>query len=343
MKQFRRILIPLFMAAALIMTAAAAEAASDEVVFKQYQTKPNSTTIVWNHLYKETKTAKIQSYKLTWGPNQNTQTNSSPELSPKTRKYEITGLNSNSNYFVEIYYTVKEETPTPTVTPTPSPSPTPTAAPSKQTKTTTYKRGLTIYTAPGKITDIDGYDYLYTQTGFEIYWDKPSGENKNYYQYELYSKKGVKLMSGQTDKRIIYRATFQYSQQVTRFRVRALHKNPSTGVVLTGEWSNLKPLIPQPILKLNASKYSINENGKLKIAWNRINGASKYYIYASKTPIGGYKKIGEIKQKKKQTIGISLKKNFKLNRVYYIKVLTVVSGMGKSEGRYFLPIWRYDY
>lgn len=340
MKKFRHLLIPLAAVLALFLSAAVPEAASTAVL-KQTQTTSNSTVIQWSNLYKETKTSKVQSYRVTWGTDKNNQYGNSGDLVPKTRKYQITGLNSNSHYFVQVYYTVKTEPAASPTTPagtTPTPTPTPTPA-----KITTYVRGLTIYTAPGKVTNIGDYDYLYTQTGFEIYWSKPDGNNQNYYQYEIYSRNGKRLMSGTLNNRTLYLASFAYNQNITRFRVRALFRHPSTGAVLTGEWSNYKALIPQPILKLDTSKYSISEKGKLKIAWNRIKGATKYYVYASTKPTKDFKKIGTVKQKSKKTIGISLKKDFKLNKVYYIKVVTVVKGSGKSDGRYFLPIWRYNY
>lgn len=345
MKRIRLILIPLFAALTILLTATIANA---ETILRQTQTTTTSTVLTWNGLFKDSKTSKVLSYKVVWGPSRSNMPYTSPVLSAQTTKFQINGLAPNSNYYAELQCTIEETTPaggsnvidltTPQQTTTPTTTPQQTT-----TKQTVSKKGLTIYTVPGKVTKFPGYDYLYSQTGFEIYWKKPEGTNKNYYEYEFYNLNGKRLMSGQSNNRSLYFTSFKYNQQVLKFRVRALHRNDSTGEVLAGEWSKKKTLIPQPILKIDSTKYSINEDGKLKIAWNRVKGATKYIIYASKKPIGEYRRIGSIKQGKKRKIAIKLKKNFSNNTIYYIKVLTYVKGVGKGVRLHFLPIWRYSY
>lgn len=322
MKRFKQLLIPLIAAVTLVLAAGCVEAANTtkaakQGTFKQTSASVNAAKVGWTALFKETAKEKIQCYKLVWGRSKGSLTGSSGNLTAKTNSYTITGLDSNSSYYAQLSCLVLDD----------------------KMNTTTYTKEVTLYTVPGKVTGFTSYDFLYTQKGLEIGWDEVPGTNPVTYQYEIYNTSGALLKSGSKSANALFMASYKYYKQVTRLRVRATYRTPG-GTVLQGEWSKTKSLVPQPILKKSAKKYMIDDNGKLKLAWTRVTGASKYRVYCSTSPNSGYKKIATVKQKKTNLITVTPKKTFKKNTDYYIRVVTVTKKDGKSIKRICMPIWR---
>ena len=67
---------------------------------------------------------------------------------------------------------------------------------------------------------------------------------------------------------------------------------------------------------LNAPSINVNEQSytNLKVSWNKVSSATKYYVYRSTSKLGTYKKVGETKNLYYQD------KSVDQNKTYYYKV-----------------------
>lgn len=88
----------------------------------------------------------------------------------------------------------------------------------------------------------------------------------------------------------------------------------------------LTVFVPSRTAQAASISVSINNSGYVKVSWNRVKDASKYYIYRSTKKSSGYKKIATVKNKTSYT-----DKKAKLGKTYYYKVKSNKSAYSKVK------------
>lgn len=133
------------------------------------------------------------------------------------------------------------------------------------------------------------------------------------YQVEVYRANDKKPMSTlQTSFESVYAKNIN-EKNFYKIRVRAY--TTINGQIKYGQWSDYVHLAQQPKVKLKkvGSK-------KLKVSWNKVNGATSYTVYMSTKKDSGYKKVKTLK-KTSLTVKKFKKKALKKNKTYYVYVV----------------------
>ena len=318
----RKGLLPLLVLMCVTLFAVSVRAESDGKK-KVRQTAAGSTyvSIEWDDLY--TGTGEVLSQQITWGKSVVNQKEKTAELSEKVRKYRLTGLEANHTYWVQVNYKVRF----------------------RSGSTSTGSWGIYVNTRPKKM-NIKAYDYAESHKGLRVAWEAPpSGENKYLsYEYQIVDSKGKKIRNGTVSYNFLELSYFKGWNKVCRIRIRPFTKNNTEVKTWYGPWSKYKALIPQPLVSTNSSKYGIQSDGTLKLAWKKVAGAKKYLVYISKNPRSGYTKVKTVKAGKKSTVKTTIRKfngeSFKRLQHYYVMVVTSAK-YGKSGKVYYTDFYTY--
>lgn len=202
---------------------------------------------------------------------------------------------------------------------------------SKYRAMNTYKYdyiSIGVYSAPGKATNVAD-SVAYNRLQYSFSWtpcktDYSSRHSGLKWKVEIYSLNGKKLGTASTSD--IYcdvksnKMREYLSKNGYKVRVRAsyLHDN----MLLTGQWSDFKVVIPAA--NVSNSFYKI-KGTTYKVKWDPIKNASYYYIYVNRN--NGKGKWNSLKLNNKQTSYVI--KNIKKGQTVKAYVVPVVKVNGK--------------
>lgn len=174
-------------------------------------------------------------------------------------------------------------------------------------KTLTFLKGL-----PTKISKLDFKQE--TSGSIHVIW--PSVKGADGYEFTYSNYKGKRTVT----KESTYSGGYISSANRIFYRVKARAYVDFGGKRYFGAWSDEAYTgidLSYGVNNLKAKKVS---KKKIKLSWNRIQGADKYVIYMSSTNGSGFKKI---KTTKKRNLVIKKfgKKKLKKGTTYYFKVV----------------------
>ena len=155
----------------------------------------------------------------------------------------------------------------------------------------------------------------------KLSWDKLSGASK-YYVYRATSKSGSYEKIGSTTS-TSYTDSDAKVGKTCYYKVKAIHSNSSANSAYSEIISGTRDLA-QPKVKLSNTASS----GKSKLSWDKISGASKYYVYRATSKSGSYEKIGST------TSTSYTDSDAKVGKKYYYKVKAVYSDNTSANSAY---------
>ncbi len=156
--------------------------------------------------------------------------------------------------------------------------------------------------------------------GITVKWEKTSGATKFVIYRSKKKNSGFKKIKTIKDTSVSsYKDTGRKIGTTYYYKVRAYHGSSYTV-------SNVKSAKVRP-KKAVITKVSIVDTTTLKVKWNKVSGASGYYVYRSTKQNGTYKKIATIK--KKSTLSYK-DKNRTAGKTYYYKVAAYRTEKGKK-------------
>jgi len=174
-------------------------------------------------------------------------------------------------------------------------------------KTLTYLKGL-----PSKVAKLDFKQEV--SSSIHVMW--PSVKGADGYEFTYSNYKGKKTVTKESS----YSGGYISSANRIFYKVKARAYVDFGGKRYFGAWSDEAYTgvdLSYGVNNLKAKKVS---KKKIKLSWNRIQGADKYVIYMSSTNGSGFKKI---KTTKKRNLVIKKfgKKKLKKGTTYYFKVV----------------------
>lgn len=257
----------------------------------------SSITISWEDQNDGKKT--IENYKVSWGP-EYTYTNT-VTLPATTTSHTLTGLNTGSNYSVKVTYDYTS---------------------SYGSKYTDSYVGIAqVATRVVKPTGVKQVKWWYYIKNVEFTWDVQKAAT------------GVewKLCKASTGKKVKGGTSTYPSSSFTASKI-------SNNVVYTAQvrvkdkygwspWSDKAYLFTQPML----TKKTKATNGKLTIAWGKINGATGYQVFVSNKEKSGYKKVATLKSTKSSYALKKFKgKKISKSKTYYAYIVATKKVGGKT-------------
>lgn len=201
-----------------------------------------------------------------------------------------------------------------------------------QTAYDQFQGSLYAKTLPGTVSGLKQDRWYYFILKFNAKWN--AVESADGYDWICYKDSGKKFKSGQ----ITYGTSSPSTSidkikntQIYKMKVRAY--TTIAGKKHYGSWSPYSYFFTQP--RITKAKVS---NGKLKVKWKKVSGATSYSIYVSTKPTKGYKKVKTVSKKKSSvTIKKFKGKKFKKSKKYYVYVVTnkMVNGKTSTSGRLY--------
>lgn len=293
------IFVASLMVCVLAMAAQPAKAYAASVT--QTGATASSITVSWTDPNAGNDYYTTTGYKVSWG-------NSSSEIKGTVNNqlntsYTITGLNTGSEYYVKVEYTYVSKSTGSSYGP--------------YTLGSTYDAATRVV----KPTGVKQVKWWYYIKNVEFTWDVQKAAT------------GVewKLCKASTGKKVKGGSSTYPSSSFTANKI-------SNNVVYTVQvrakdkygwspWSDKAYLFTQPML----TKKTKATNGKLTLAWGKINGATGYQIFVSNKEKSGYKKVATLKSTKSS---YSLKK-FKGKKIskskkYYAYIVATKKVGGKT-------------
>jgi N-acetylmuramoyl-L-alanine amidase/fibronectin type 3 domain-containing protein len=154
-----------------------------------------------------------------------------------------------------------------------------------------------------------------------IFWNKVSNANGYLIQrstqkkgtYETVQIIGSKDVTSYTDKKLTTGQTYYYKIQTT---------NIVNKVIGLGSFSNIASAVP--LKRVEIKSIRAVSGGRLKLVWNKVNGAAKYQIQRREKN-GKFETIATI-----SNATAYLDKNIKTNKMYYYRVRAVKPKMKKT-------------
>ena len=158
----------------------------------------------------------------------------------------------------------------------------------------------------------------------KIQWSKNQAAT-GYYIYRSTSKDGTYKRIGKTtkssytDKNLTYGKKYYYKVKPYNDESKKINKTASYSKVVTGKTGLKYP---------NLYSVSRSYNDKIKVKWENVSGAKKYYVYRANSKNGTYKKIATTSKLYYND------KNVKLGKSYYYKVKAVHPSYSKYNSDY---------
>jgi len=151
----------------------------------------------------------------------------------------------------------------------------------------------------------------------KLTWKKIEGATK-YEVYRATSKNGNYTKLGSTTN-LSYTNTSAVAGKTYYYKVKAIHSNSDANSAFSAVDSRLCDLKrPEISIKLN-------DAGKPRISWTKIDGAAKYQVYRATSKSGTYKLMGTT------TNGYFVNKNAEAGTTYYYKVRAVHSNTNANS------------
>lgn len=266
----------------------------------------NSVTISWADPNAGSTSYKTTNYKLTWGKDYNSLTN--VVNLGTAASYTISGLKPGTSYYARVEYDYTRV--------------------STGEKRSSTIGSSTIATRVVKPTGVKQTKWWYYAKSVDFTWNKQDAATK--LQFKV-----CKASNGKTVKT----ETRTYpSDSLSMSKV-------SNNVVYTAQvrvqdaygwspWSDKAYLFTQPM----ATSKTKATNGKLTVAWGKINGATSYSVYVSNKEKKGYKKVSTVKSTKNK-ITVKKFKGAKISKkkTYYVYVVAnkKVGGKTYTSGKHY--------
>lgn len=251
----------------------------------------NSITVSWADPYAGNSSYETTKYTVSWGKSYS-EINGSVNNGLKTA-YTISGLQPGTKYYVKVEYDYKYKS-------------------TGNSHTSTVGSSYDCATRVVKPTGVKQVKWYYYIKNVEFSWNKQDAATS--VEWKLCkASNGKKVKSGTA-------SAYSTSASVSKI---------SNNVVYTAEvrvkdaygwspWSDKAYLFTQPMLngKTKAT------NGKLNLAWGKINGATGYTVYLSTKEKSGYKKLATLKSTKTSYVVKKFKgKKIAKNKTYYAYVV----------------------
>lgn len=147
------------------------------------------------------------------------------------------------------------------------------------------------------------------------------------FEFRILKKNGsvYKTYSTSSSSHIFYSVK---ANQCYAAQIRA-YKYDASGKKVYSNWSAKKYVMSQPKISTKKSKFA--KNGKqISLKWNKISGASKYYVYAKKTTSKKWVKVATTKKTSYKFKKIKKKKINTHKYNYNIRVVAVGKAGGKT-------------
>lgn len=181
-----------------------------------------------------------------------------------------------------------------------------------------YYTSIKVYAQPKKITGLKYNGVFGDDNKLNVIWD-----DAVCYGFEAvcYNKKGKVV---QTIDESYYRSTKfskTNSQNIYSVKVRGYNLINGGTEKIYGDYSKTFYAVPQP--KITTKKSDLKRNS-VNLKWKKVNGATKYDIYVSRSQNSGYKKVATVKSSKKSYKITKFKgKTLNIhNKTHYIKIVT---------------------
>lgn len=275
----------------LVMAAQPAKAYAASV--NQISATANSITVSWEDPSANTPSYTTTGYKVLWGKS-NSEIIGTVDNGLKT-SYTISGLQPGNKYYIKIECNRKNaSTGTPISTPY------------------TYS-SFNCATRVVKPTGVKQVKWYYYNKNVEFSWNKQDAATS--VEWKVCKASNGKKVEGGT---------------VSAYRTSDTASKISNNVVYTAQvrvkdaygwspWSDKAYLFTQPMLLDSKTKAT---NGKLNIAWGKINGATGYTVYLSTKEKSGYKKLATLKSTKTKYVVKKFKgKKISKSKTYYVYVV----------------------
>lgn len=123
----------------------------------------------------------------------------------------------------------------------------------------------------------------------KLSWDKVEGANK-YYIYRA-DTKGSKLKLVAKTSKLYYKDDSVVKNKTYYYKVRA-YKITNNKVVKKSDTSSTVSKAIVTLSKVKTLKATTVSESKIKLSWNKVSGATRYYMYYSTSKNGTYKSIG---------------------------------------------------
>ena len=318
----RKLLTLLPVLAAVLLLLGARTALAESPAQSQYAT--HSISVKWDDMTEEVSEFKntpvtVLWYEVRWYDPSGTQLGKSSQLAASRRSCYISGLSSNTSYKVKlrIRYRINSSG-----------------------EALTASKSRTLFTLPGT-PKILSYSHRDDQKGLQLRLKTVPGNNPVRYEYQVASPAGKKLTSGSTGGSTLAISKFKYCNRAVKIRVRA-YVTDSSYKKHYGSWSSYKPVVPQPVLYTDTSRYGVQRDGTMKLKWDRVIHATRYEVWISTTgPKSGYVKAGSVPANGSLTMTVSVPTwngtdKFEINQPYYVMVLTCTKNIGKSAKNYYM-------
>lgn len=125
----------------------------------------------------------------------------------------------------------------------------------------------------------------------KLSWKEVKGANK-YYIYRRDTKNGSLKLVAKTSK-LYYKDTNVVNNKTYYYKVRAYKLENKKVVTKSDSSSTVKNAIVS-LSKVSNVKASTISDSQIKLSWDKVNGATRYYVYYSTSKSGTYKSIGYV-------------------------------------------------
>ena len=125
----------------------------------------------------------------------------------------------------------------------------------------------------------------------KLSWDNVEGANK-YYIYRRDSKTGSLKLVAKTSK-LYYKDTNVKKNKTYYYRVKA-YQIKNKKIVKKSDSSSTVSKAIVSLSKVKNVKATAVSDSKIKLSWDKVSGATRYYLYYSTSKNGTYKSIGYV-------------------------------------------------
>lgn len=129
------------------------------------------------------------------------------------------------------------------------------------------------------------------ESTLKLSWDKVEGANK-YYIYRRDTKSGSLKLVAKTSK-LYYKDTNVSKNKTYYYKVRA-YQIKNNKVVKKSDTSSIVSKAIVSLAKVKNVKATAVSDSKIKISWDKVSGATRYYLYYATSKNGTYKSIGYV-------------------------------------------------
>ncbi len=258
-----------------------------------------SITIKWTDPNADSSSYTTTGYELRYQPYADDtkllESQAPVKLPASATSYTITGLKPGTKYRVRLSYSYSSK---------------------YGSYNSTVSGGYDLFTAPGKVTGVNQKRWWHWALAVDFTWDK---QDACQYEWKVTTHKGKAFAQGTSTYSNSASASKISNSMTYIAQVRAFVKNPTTGAVIYGDWSDKAYLFGQPMLTEKSCKVS---GKKMTVKWGKIDGMTKYKVYVSTKKDSGYKAAKTLKKSKKSvTFNKKAGKiKIKKNKTYYVYV-----------------------